>query len=152
MCSIIVVDVFFHLPFRTSMISILLMDLIQRICRCNWFESVLCLSKRSASNSEDQLNERSSSQMSRSPSNYCRVATCQLFHIHEITPKCLETYAPSSTYSSCQNCNTVHIGPNHNQLMASSWLSGSDTDVPNYNPQQSPEHTYRLFDFPTVMA
>ena len=133
-----------------SMIAQIVMDFLQRLCRCNWLEGVLCLSAKSTSASEDELHdERSYSQMSRSPSNYCRVATCQLFHIHEVTPKCLETFAPSSTYSSCQNCDTLHIGPNHKQLMASSWLSGSDTDVPNYNPQQSPEHTYR-FDFRTL--
>lgn len=112
------------------------MDLISRICQCNWILSALGMRKRT----DDEMNSERYKVISRSPSNYCRVATCQLFHIHDITPKCLETFAPSSTCSSCQNCDTLHIGPNHNQLV-SNWLS--DYEVPSYNPQQSPDHTYR---------
>lgn len=58
----------------------------------------------------------------RSVSNYCRVSTCEQLHIHELTPKCLETFAPSSTHSSCQNCDRQHIGPNHSEVMLVSQL------------------------------
>jgi hypothetical protein len=120
------------------------MDFILRICHCNWILSVLGMRKRA----EEDLNSGRYNTIPRSPSNYCRVATCEMFHIHEITPKCLETFAPSSTCSSCQNCDTIHIGPNHSQLV-NNWIA-ADYEVPDYNPQQSPDHTYS-FDFNNLL-
>lgn len=121
-----------------------------------------------------------------SPSNYCRVATCEKLHIHDITPKCLETFAPSSTCSSCQYCDRKHIGPNHDQLLMvkqlvkelplspTTIIPVTDTVIvdgqtienqkpeittgltssllmqwplPEYRPQNSPDHLYRRFEF-----
>ncbi|KAH9392498.1 hypothetical protein TYRP_005577, partial [Tyrophagus putrescentiae] len=66
----------------------------------------------------------------RSPSNYCRVATCEKCHLHERTPKCLETFAPSSTCSSCQHCDRQHIGPNHDQVLLVERLLKSVSPMP----------------------
>lgn len=107
-----------------------------------------------------------------SPSNYCRVATCEQLHIHDLTPKCLETFAPSSMCSSCQNCDKRHIGPNHDQvLLVSRLLKQLDLPViddswngtqsckfrstsllmqwplPEYRPQNSPDHLYKSIGF-----
>ncbi|KAI2805291.1 hypothetical protein BLOT_004285 [Blomia tropicalis] len=75
--------------------------------------------KRRFTNTFGSLNSIAHTQFYRSPSpaNYCRVASCQRLHIHDITPKCEETYAPSSTCSSCQHCDETHIGPNHDQVL-----------------------------------
>lgn len=142
---------------------------------------------RSQPNTPACMTERSlsSSTAARSPSNYCRVATCEKLHIHDITPKCLETFAPSSTCSSCQYCDRKHIGPNHDQLLMvkrlikelplitiPNNLNGINSKIlenksnysnnyyrqqtssllmqwplPEYRPQNSPDHLYRIFEF-----
>jgi hypothetical protein len=128
------------------------MDFISRVCHCAWILEILGIKKRLK---EDQTinGHRNYKPISRSPSNYCRVSTCETFHIHEVTPKCHETFTPSSTCSSCQNCDTVHIGPNHNQLVTN-WLqtgiTGDYDSLPEYNPQRSPEHIYQ-FDFTNLI-
>lgn len=112
----------------------------------------------------------SQAEVPRSPSNYCRVATCEQLHIHDLTPKCLETFAPSSTCSSCQTCAHPHIGPNHDQVLLVGrllkqlpLLDGGDLwdcpcrlqsatlllqwPVPEYRPQNSPDHLYKSVAF-----
>lgn len=124
-------------------------------------------------NDNDNERARSSTPLvARSPSNYCRVATCEKLHIHDLTPKCQETFAPSSTCSSCQHCDREHIGPNHDQLMMVKSLykelpivtpirngptKSNDKircsnflmqwPLPEYRPQHSPDHIYRSFEF-----
>ena len=151
-----------------------------RICLCSWWMDLLGIkndNKTSKGNNNNNNNEEliesesdshqnhvtgiTSRNVSPSPSNYCRISTCESFHIHELTPKCLETFAPSSTCSSCQNCDKTHYGPRHSQSSGFNTndypnsLNGNNIDDDDddeempYNPQHSPEHTYR-FDFNTM--
>lgn len=135
----------------------------------------LSLNMELVNNDNDKNDKRpidSAPLVARSPSNYCRVATCEKLHIHDLTPKCQETFAPSSTCSSCQHCDREHIGPNHDQLMmvkslykelpittpirngpinsfdkirSSNFLM--QWPLPEYRPQHSPDHIYRSFEF-----
>ena len=103
-----------------------------------------------------------------SPSNYCRISTCEQLHIHELTPKCRETFAPSSTCSSCQFCEENHHSSAHNnhhyhrRSVLNSRTSDYDAQtlanhstersfdvtlscaLEEYRPNNTPEHLYRI--------